>query len=126
GYWRRRTQRWFSEGITGAGLAICYLALWASVQPGLHVLSREVAFGAMAALTALGVFLAVRYDAFSLVVLSTIGGFLTPVLLRAPAGESNSLALLIYLAVLDGGIVAVSLFRRWNVITWMSFVSTLV
>ncbi len=125
GFWRTRTQRWFSEGITGAGLAICYLSLWASALPNLHVFSREAAFGSMAALTALGVYLAVRYDAFSLVILSIIGGFLTPVLLRSHSGDANSVSLLIYLAVLDGGIVAVSLFRRWNVVKWLSFLATI-
>lgn len=126
GFWRARTQRWFSEGMTGAGLAICYLSLWASVLPSLHVLSRESAFGSMAALTALGVYLAVRYDALSLVVLSTIGGFLTPVLLRSHGGDAHSLTLLIYIAVLDAGIVAVSVFRRWNSVKWLSFLATIV
>ncbi|HEY0076399.1 MAG TPA: DUF2339 domain-containing protein [Abditibacteriaceae bacterium] len=125
GYWRQRTQRWFSEGLFGAGLAICYLSLWAGVQPNFSVLSRETGFGAMAALTALGVYLSVRYDAVSLIVLSTIGGFLTPVLLRSSGNDSSSLALLIYVAVLDSGIVAVSLFRRWNGIKWLSFIATL-
>lgn len=125
GYWRERTQRWFSEGLFGAGLAICYLSLWASVQPNFSVLSREAGFDAMATLTALGVYLSVRYDALSLIVLSTIGGFLTPVLLRSSGNDSSSLALLIYVAVLDSGIVAVSLFRRWNGIKWLSFIATI-
>lgn len=124
GYWRERRQHWFSEGLSGAGLAICYLSLWAGVQL-YHLIPREAAFGTMAALTALGVYLAVRYNALSLILLSTIGGFLTPVLLRTSGDASASLALLLYIAVLDAGILAVALFKRWSVVTWLSFVCTM-
>lgn len=128
GYARPRTQRWFSEGLSGAGLAICYLSLWTSVQL-FHLLPFAVAFGAMAGLTALGVYLAVRYDALSLSVLSTLGGFLTPVLLHSGSGPGSlalALPLLTYIALLNAGILGVSLFKRWRFLTWLSFGATLI
>jgi uncharacterized membrane protein len=82
GAWtRERVERWFGEGLTGAGLAILYLTLWAGFQR-YGMLSFDVAFALMALATALGVTLAVRYDAQSLSALATLGGFLTPVVLR--------------------------------------------
>ncbi len=124
GYLRTRTQRYFSEGISGAGLAICYLSLWAGGQY-FSVLSHGQSFCGMALLTALGVFLAVRYDALSLSVLSTLGGFLTPVLLQSGGGSSQAVPFLSYLALLNTGILGVSLWKRWRGLVWFSFSGTL-
>ncbi|HEX8463048.1 MAG TPA: DUF2339 domain-containing protein, partial [Abditibacterium sp.] len=85
GVLRSRAQRHFSEGLMGAGLAICYLSLWAGGQHFV-VFSPSVSFVGMACLTALGVTLALRTDALSLSVLSAMGGFLTPILLGSSGG----------------------------------------
>lgn len=123
-WFRSSTQKWFSEGLSGAGLSLCYLSVWAATG-FFHIMSSSVAFGGMACLTALGVALAVRAKAPALSILSTIGNFLTPVLLESGQhGVSQGMALLTYVAVLDMGIVAVSLFQRWRGLTWMSFVGT--
>lgn len=125
---RPRTQRWFNEGLMGTGLALIYLSTWAGARY-FGIIHFGPAFMSMALTTTLGVYLAVRYDAPSLSVLAAIGGFLTPLLLheRHPAaGEAaNHLSLLGYIAVLDAGILAVSLFKRWRNLTWLSFIGTL-
>jgi len=122
---RTHTARGFSEGMIGGGLAILYLTIWAGEQH-YHLLSFDFAFGLMALTTALGVALAVHYDAISLITLSTLGGFLTPVLLRSSGGGASQAGpLLTYIAFLDAGILAVSLFKRWRGIIWLSFASTL-
>ena len=121
---RRRAERWFSEGISGAGIAVFYLTIWAGVQR-YHLLSFEVSFALMAATVLVGVLLALRYDAISLSVLATIGSFLTPVLLRAPGGAPTTpYPLLTYLTVLNTGILAVSLYRQWRSLVWLSFGAT--
>ena len=125
-YFRERAQRWFSEGLAGAGLAILYLSIWAAAQY-FHLFSFGAAFTAMSLTTILGVYLALRFDAISLSILATLGGFLTPLLLHGNAlnDAHQSLSLLTYIAVLNAGILAVSVFKRWNSLTWLSFLSTI-
>jgi len=128
-FFRTRTQRWFNEGLAGAGLAVLYLSIWAGAQQ-YHLLSFGTAFTAMGLTTVLGVYLAIRFDALSLSILATLGGFLTPLLLHGKGAavsaliDSQSLSLLTYVAVLNAGILAVSLFKRWNSLIWLSFVAT--
>ncbi|MCC6484930.1 MAG: DUF2339 domain-containing protein [Armatimonadetes bacterium] len=121
-----RQQKWFAEGLTGTGLAIYYLSIWA----GAHVYGLfpfQTAFVLMAIVTAFGVVLAVRYDAISLCLLATLGGFLTPaVLTSASSSPSSPLPLLTYVAVLNAGIVGVSVFKRWRGAIQLAFISTLV
>jgi|GEM_PF-916289 len=123
-FFRSRAQRWFSEGLMGAGLAVLYLSIWVGAQQ-YHLLSFPTAFTSMALVTALGVYLAVRQDALSLSLLATLGGFLTPMLLNSGTGAaSGPMPLLTYVAVLNAGILGVSLFKRWNSLTWLSFIAT--
>lgn len=125
GYARHKTQGWFSEGLSGAGLGILYLTIWAGAQR-YGILSFEIAFFLMAATTALGVTLALLYDAVSLTALATTGGFLTPALLSSTSGgTAGAVPLLTYILILNAGILAVSLFKRWRGIIWLNFVATI-
>jgi uncharacterized membrane protein len=128
GWWsRERAQKWFSEGLLGAGLSILYLSIWAAAQE-FRIVPLDAAFVAMALITALGVWLAVRLDAPSLSVLALCGGFLTPVVLQArgagASGNAQALALLGYVAVLDAGILAVSAWKKWSYLGWLAFTCT--
>jgi uncharacterized membrane protein len=65
----------------------------------------------MALITAAAFTLAVRLDARVVAVLGLLGGFLTPIVLST--GEDNPAGIFGYLALLDLGLVAVALHRRW-------------
>lgn len=114
---RKRAQGWFGVGMMGAGLAIFYLNTWAGFQRS-SVFGGEAAFAMMIATTLLGVILAVRLSAVSLISLATLGGFMTPLVLGS---GSDALSLLLYVAVLNTGIVATSLFKHWKLPVWLSF-----
>ncbi|MGH8103940.1 MAG: DUF2339 domain-containing protein [bacterium] len=126
GEWQRdRASAWFSQGLTGAGLGVYYATIWSAFQ-GYHLIEFDMAFLLMGLTTALGVLLALRYNAVSLQVMATLGGFLTPVLLRSSGGgESQALPLLSYIAVLNAGILVSSLYKRWRGIHLLAFVATL-
>lgn len=66
----------------------------------------------MALITGAAFLLAVRLEAQVVAVLGILGGFLTPVLVSS--GQDNALGLFGYLALLDLGLVAVALHRRWH------------
>ena len=102
-------------------LAILYLSTWAGAER-YGVFSRDFAFLLMAVITAAGVAMAIRCESQSLCVLSTLGGFLTPAILTAGGrGASEAFPLLAYVAVLNAGVLAVSLFKRWRGVVILSF-----
>jgi hypothetical protein len=68
-------------------------------------------FALMALITAAAFLLAVRMEAQVVAILGLLGGFITPVLLST--GHDNAPALFGYLALLDAGLIAVALHRRW-------------
>lgn len=121
---RGRLERWFGDALMGGGLALLYLTVWAAGER-YGVIRNEAAFLLMALVCAAGVALAVRFDALSLIILATLGGFLTPALVGGKgAGGGPALTLLIYIAVLNGGILAVSLVNQWRPAVLLSFAST--
>ncbi len=69
-------------------------------------------FGLMVLITTTAFLLAVRMEAKVVAVLGMLGGFLTPSLLST--GHDNPLGLFAYIALLDIGLVAVALHRRWH------------
>lgn len=71
-----------------------------------------VTFALMALITAAAFLLAVRLQAQVVALLGLFGGFLTPILVST--GEDNPLGLFGYIALLDLGLIAVALHRRWH------------
>lgn len=106
----------FGEALLGGGIAILYTSIYAGYafyEP--ELIGQPTAFVFMLLVTVLAVALAMRADALSTVIIATIGGFLTPVLVRerVPVGSTESMTLLFtYIAVLDLGLLAVSFVRQ--------------
>ena len=66
----------------------------------------------MVLITTTAFLLAVRLNALVVAILGMLGGFLTPVLLST--GQDNPLGLFGYIAILDVGLIVVTLDRRWH------------
>jgi uncharacterized membrane protein len=81
-------------------------------------------FGLMALITAAAFLLAIRMEARVVAVLGLLGGFLTPVLLST--GRDNPVGLFSYLALLDLGLLAVALHRRWHFLVPLGAAGTVV
>jgi hypothetical protein len=117
--------RVFGQTIIGLGLAILYAANFAAFsayEP--PVMSQNVAFGCMVAVTAAGVALAVLYDALPMAMLAVLGGLLTPWLLST--GKDARDALFTYLLLLDLGVLAVAFFRGWRLLDALALAGTFV
>ena len=100
----------FGHGLMGGGLGALYVTTYfASVRYGF--LDRTPAFGVMALLTAGGAALAILRDAPLLAYLGFLGGFLAPGVLSA--GEDRLWPLTGWLGVIDAGVIAVAIRRRW-------------
>jgi uncharacterized membrane protein len=80
-------------------------------------------FALMALITAAGFTLAVRLEARPVAVLGMLGGFLTPILLST--GQDALLALFAYIGLLDAGLLAVAVHRRWFFLVPMAALGTM-
>jgi uncharacterized membrane protein len=111
------------QGLIGSGLAICYVSLYAA--HGLHGwLGAPQAFGAMALVSALGITLAVLFDARPISILAMVGGFLTPAVVPAAAGRAD--VLFTYLLILDLSVLGVAFFKQWRSLDVLAFAGTVV
>ena len=102
--WHKKGLAIFAQGLTGAGIAILYLSVYASFN-FYHLVSQPVAFVLMSAVTALTFFQALKYDSLAVALLGWAGGFLTPIMLST--GQANEVGLFTYIALLDLGLLAI-------------------
>ncbi len=80
------------------------------------------AFLLMALITVAALVLALRLEALVVAILGLVGGFLTPALLST--GQDNPLGLFSYIALLDLGLLALALHRRWHFLALMAALGT--
>ena len=117
---RRRVPIW-SQPVTAGGAAILYLSIYAAF--GLYQLIRpDVAFLFLAMVVALAGLLALRYESIVIAVLGIVGAFLAPILL-GPSLPDVRLVLL-YILVVDLGVLGVSTFRNWRWFTMLAWVGS--
>src|SRR5216683_495655 len=95
---RRRDVPYLSEGLSGLGLGLCYLSLYAG-HAYYSLLPAGAAFALMFIVTVLGTVVAVVSERQVTAVLALLGGLLTPVLLARQ--EPRERELMGYLLVLD-------------------------
>lgn len=99
-----------AQSLMGTGVVCLYAVVFAA-HSVYALLGLPATFLAMALVTGTAFVLAVRLEARVIAVLGMLGGFLTPVLL--PTNQDHPMALFGYLALLDAGLIAVALRRRW-------------
>ena len=119
-YTSRRVPRW-SQPVTAAGAAILYLAIYASY--GLYeLLQPEWAFLFLAVVVALAGLLALRYESVVIAVLGIVGAFLSPLLLGPSLPDVR--LVLVYILLVDLGILGVSTSRNWRWFTLLGWVGS--
>jgi len=114
-------QKIYSQAISALGVAILYLAFYASFG-FYHVLSQGMAFIMMALVTALAGALALRYGAIAMAALGLIGGYLTPLLVST--GEDHPIFYFGYILLLDLGAAALVRARKWLGLEPLAFGAT--
>lgn len=123
GMWLHQRQQYTvgAQTLCGTGVVILYATTFAC-HAFYHFIGSAPAFLLMALITAAAFLLAVRLNALVVAVLGLCGGFLTPVLLAT--GEDNPFGLFGYIALLDAGLLAVALKKRWNFLTLLAAAGT--
>ena len=112
----------FSQGLTGAGVAILYLSIYAAYD-FYDLIPHLAAFFLMALVTAAAFLLSLRYDGRAIALLGWAGGFLTPFLLVT--AELNTIGLFAYITLLDAGLIAILFYRRdWRLLEPLGIAAT--
>jgi len=117
----RRRMRPLGQGLLGGGLAVLYVSLFAA-QAIYQLLSQEMTFAAMIAVTIAGAMLAILHNGLPIAFIAVLGGFLTPVLVST--GTDARDALFTYLVLLDLGVLGVAVFKRWRALDALAFIGT--
>jgi uncharacterized membrane protein len=120
-WFRRRAYHAFSYSLKAVGIGALYLSLWAAFQI-YSLVPMSVVFAAMVVVTAVTAGLALLQEAEILAVIALVGGFATPVLISN--GKNHELALLGYMALLDGATLFLVLARGWRRLLLLSFAGT--
>jgi uncharacterized membrane protein len=122
-YLWRKGQRIFAQGITGVGIAILYLAIYAAF--GFYKLVPQgFAFACMFVATLLACALALRYDAIAIAALGLLGGYLTPILLST--GEDHPWFLFTYTLILNVGVLALVRVKGWQPLEILGVAATFI
>ena len=117
----RKGWRYLAQVLTGGGIAILYLSVYGAFGY-YHLLGARAAFVALLILVAEAHGLALSYNARAVAVMALVGGFLVPVLLST--GRDQYAVLFTYIGVLDLGVLAVVMVRRWTWIGSLAYVAT--
>ncbi len=112
-----------SQMLLGCGIGACYLATYAAF--GFYqLISQPTAGVCMSIVMLVAGYLAVVTNAFSLGMLTILGGLLTPLLLHS--SQDQHVSLFMYLALLCGSIYVIYLWKPWPVLRGLVWVGALV
>ena len=115
----RKNYKAFSSVMVAGAISIFYFTI-AIAFHDYHLFSQTVAFVIMVVITAFSTFVSVNYDRQELAVLSLIGGFAVPFMVSTGAG--NYIVLFTYIAILNIGILGIAYYKKWNLVSILSFV----
>ncbi len=118
---KRRNMELYGQMLSGGGLAVLYLALYAAFAL-YHLIPLPLATAGMIAVTTTGMTLSIRYSTYSLAAIALLGGFLTPIMLST--GENRPLALFGYILLLVTGALLLLRFRQWPSLVAASLAGT--
>ena len=122
GWWLARGRyRVTAQSLCATGIVILYADLFAA-HSFYALISLTTAFFAMSAVTLFSFLLAVNLGAQVIVILGLLGGFLTPAC--CASGADNAPALFLYIALLDLGLAAVALRKRWHYLVLLAAIGT--
>lgn len=111
----------FSSVIVAGAISVFYFTIAIAFHE-YQLFSQTVAFVIMVIITAFSALVSVSYNRQELAVLTLIGGFATPFMVST--GEGNYVVLFTYIAILNIGILGIAFFKKWKIVSILSFVFT--
>lgn len=113
----------WGESIAGLGTAITYATVAYVGFTGLFHFSANALLISMLSIGVLTAYLAVKSDMRVFTLLATLGGLITPLIVKAP--DTHDFMLFIYLLVINIGSIYLSARKKWHELKLVSFVLTL-
>lgn len=111
----------FSSLLAGGAFAVFYVTV-AIAYHYYGLFSQPAAFVILVVLTVCMSALAVGYDRRELATIALVGGFVAPFLVSS--GTGDYLTLFTYILILDSGMFALSLYKKWSELPTICFVFT--
>lgn len=108
----------YAAGLLGGGSLALFFSVFAAYQ-FYHLIAPVFAFLFLVIVMAYTVFMAVRHRSLPIGILGIIGGYAAPFLIHAD--QSSLWTLFSYLTLLTAGVLAVSIYKKWPVFQYLSF-----
>jgi uncharacterized membrane protein len=132
GYLWRKKYPVLTQVLTGGGIGVMYLSIFASFNP-YDLIPFILAVILLLVVCIASVVLALRYNSMALAVLGIIGAFIAPFVLRAfdtggaITGQTGSgFEILGYTVIIDIGVLVIATFRNWRWFTLLALLFSLV
>lgn len=118
----RKSYNLFSAIMVGGGISVLYITITLAFRE-YQLFSQTAAFVILIAITVFSVILSLVYDRRELALFSLLGGYASPLMISTGAG--NYVVLFSFLVILNAGMLAISMRKKWRIIGIVSFVCTL-
>ena len=129
-YFRRRYPV-YSQTLAGGGVAVLYMAIFAAFA-FYGMIGVYPAVGLLFVISASAAAMALRHDSIALALIGVFGAFLAPFVIGASGEEardtfagSASAQVMLYVIVVDLGVVALSTVRNWRWLTLLALAGSL-
>jgi uncharacterized membrane protein len=132
GYWWRKRYPILTQVLSGGGIAVLYLSIFASFAI-YDLVHFYVAFALLFLVSIVSAVLALRYNSMSLAIIGILGAFIAPFILgafggngSAAGGADQAIQLLAYVILVDIGVLILSNFRNWRWFTLLALFGSLI
>jgi uncharacterized membrane protein len=130
GYWWRRRYPVLTQVLSGGGIAVLYLSIFASFAI-YGLVNFYIAFAFLFLVSIGSAVLALGYNSMSLAIIGILGAFIAPFILgafggRGPSGTGQAIQLLAYVILVDIGVLILSSFRNWRWFTLLALFGSLI
>ena len=109
--------------LVGAGIATLYYTVFVAID-SYHLFTPVQAFACAMVITAFAILFSLWYDKRELSIVAIFGGYLTPYL--AGIGDGDYFSFLLYVLILNIGMLTISYLKNWRTIHFISYIGTLV
>ena len=128
-YWRQRYAI-YSQALAGGGVAILYLSVFAAYS-FYDLIATYPAIAVLAFISVGAAALALRHESTSLAIIGIAGAFLAPFVIGAfddqatQGAAGTSYEVMVYVLLVNVGVLALSTFRNWRWFTLLALVASL-
>lgn len=104
----------FSSVLIGGGISSFYYTISIAFHD-YQLFNQTTAFAIMVGITVFSSIISIIYDRKELAIIALIGGFTSPFMVQNGAG--NYIVFFTYIAILNSGILLLSYFKKWNILS---------